>query len=260
MPAGCSTGRWSTEEHNKFIEALQKFGKNWKKIQEHVGTRTTTQARSHAQKYFYKVDRSKDYVSKDHSLQELHKDLSAGISSSRVIIPNPLRIPEFVSEVSALESPKSEEVPQPNRRKRKAALKQYKPGRTHIAIMPAGAGFMQSRKREKPELEEAALQKRAEFAERTENVERAARVAVQRIERSANMSGSEEELLNKGPPEWDMKFDNFEDEPAKPLDLTERKKSEAFPIAATSEEAGKKHVLLDLSCDAILNPNNKTEI
>eukprot|EP00829_Urostomides_striatus_P008425 TRINITY_DN1926_c0_g1_i2.p3 TRINITY_DN1926_c0_g1~~TRINITY_DN1926_c0_g1_i2.p3 ORF type:complete len:113 (+),score=52.67 TRINITY_DN1926_c0_g1_i2:64-402(+) len=39
-------GRWSKEEHELFLEALQLFGKDWKKVQQHVGTRTTTQALS----------------------------------------------------------------------------------------------------------------------------------------------------------------------------------------------------------------------
>lgn len=38
------------------MEALKLYGKNWKKVQEYVGTRTTTQARSHAQKYFAKLE------------------------------------------------------------------------------------------------------------------------------------------------------------------------------------------------------------
>jgi len=49
-------GRWTKEEHKKFVEALSKFGKNWKKVEEYVGTRSGTQVRSHAQKYFLKVD------------------------------------------------------------------------------------------------------------------------------------------------------------------------------------------------------------
>ncbi len=52
-----NTGRWTDEEHSKFIEALQLYGKEWKKVQEHVGTRTSTQARSHAQKYFFKMEK-----------------------------------------------------------------------------------------------------------------------------------------------------------------------------------------------------------
>uniref|UniRef100_A0A7S3JMI8 Uncharacterized protein n=1 Tax=Euplotes harpa TaxID=151035 RepID=A0A7S3JMI8_9SPIT len=45
-----NTGRWSTEEHTKFLEAIQIYGRDWKKVQDYVGTRTSTQARSHAQK------------------------------------------------------------------------------------------------------------------------------------------------------------------------------------------------------------------
>ena len=48
-------GRWSNEEHTKFIEAIVKYGKNWKSVQKYVGTRTTAQARSHAQKFLMKI-------------------------------------------------------------------------------------------------------------------------------------------------------------------------------------------------------------
>ena len=50
-------GRWTDEEHSKFLQAIQLFGKDWKKVQQYVGTRTSTQARSHAQKYFFKFER-----------------------------------------------------------------------------------------------------------------------------------------------------------------------------------------------------------
>jgi SHAQKYF class myb-like DNA-binding protein len=54
-----NTGRWTHEEHKRFIEALLKFGNEWKNVQKHVGTRSSTQARSHAQKFFVKIGKTK---------------------------------------------------------------------------------------------------------------------------------------------------------------------------------------------------------
>jgi SHAQKYF class myb-like DNA-binding protein len=51
-------GRWTKIEQKLFLEALQKYGKNWEKVHQHVGTRTTTQVRSHAQKYFQKTGKT----------------------------------------------------------------------------------------------------------------------------------------------------------------------------------------------------------
>lgn len=45
-------GRWSRQEHSLFIEGLVKCGNNWKKVQKNIGSRSSTQARSHAQKFF----------------------------------------------------------------------------------------------------------------------------------------------------------------------------------------------------------------
>ncbi|XP_031495071.1 flocculation protein FLO11-like [Nymphaea colorata] len=49
--------RWTEDEHKKFLEALKLYGRAWRKIEEHIGTKTAVQIRSHAQKFFTKVVR-----------------------------------------------------------------------------------------------------------------------------------------------------------------------------------------------------------
>jgi SHAQKYF class myb-like DNA-binding protein len=73
-------GRWTCYEHYKFLEALKKFGKEWQKVQQHVNTRTSTQARSHAQKFFVKLDKKAltlEEFLKDLDLKEVEKTLLA---------------------------------------------------------------------------------------------------------------------------------------------------------------------------------------
>ena len=53
-----NTGRWEYDEHKKFIDAIIKYGNDWKLVQKHISTRSSAQARSHAQKFFMKIKRS----------------------------------------------------------------------------------------------------------------------------------------------------------------------------------------------------------
>ena len=57
-------GTWTQHETDAFRRGLQLHGKNWKKIQPMIQTRTLTQIRSHAQKYFAKLGR--DQRKQDH--------------------------------------------------------------------------------------------------------------------------------------------------------------------------------------------------
>ena len=43
-------GRWTREEHRRFVEGCGLYGKDWRKISRHVGTRSNIQCRTHAQK------------------------------------------------------------------------------------------------------------------------------------------------------------------------------------------------------------------
>jgi len=89
-----NTGRWSAEEHKRFLAGLDQFGTgNWKKITDMVGTRSCTQIRTHAQKYFialqkpqndsenggYARKKSKMLVGADHHLNSNIKTGSSAI-------------------------------------------------------------------------------------------------------------------------------------------------------------------------------------
>lgn len=50
-------GRWTDAEHNRFIEALRRFGKDWYRVEEFIGTRSSAQIRSHAQKFCTKLEK-----------------------------------------------------------------------------------------------------------------------------------------------------------------------------------------------------------
>merc|ERR1740139_981904 len=64
-----NNGRWSADEHKRFLAGLDRFGTgNWKKITEMVGTRSCTQIRTHAQKYFIALQKP------DHGLSSSNRN------------------------------------------------------------------------------------------------------------------------------------------------------------------------------------------
>jgi SHAQKYF class myb-like DNA-binding protein len=50
--------KWTKEEHKRFMEAIEKFGRNWKKVEEYVSSKSRKQIRSHAQKHFDKMKKT----------------------------------------------------------------------------------------------------------------------------------------------------------------------------------------------------------
>jgi len=50
-----NSGRWKSHEHEKFLEAVIIYGNDWKLVQKCIRSRSSTQARSHAQKFLLKL-------------------------------------------------------------------------------------------------------------------------------------------------------------------------------------------------------------
>ena len=79
-----TSGRWNFDEHKKFIEAIIKYGNDWKEVQKYIGTRSSSQARSHAQKFFIKLkqDQAKSKLSNmidysNSSIRNFHEALQS---------------------------------------------------------------------------------------------------------------------------------------------------------------------------------------
>ena len=78
-------GRWDSNEHMRFLEAINIFGNQWKEVQKFIGTRSSKQVRSHAQKFFMKL--------------KTFKDLSLGIDFTLNSIKNFSNIIDIIKEV-----------------------------------------------------------------------------------------------------------------------------------------------------------------
>jgi SHAQKYF class myb-like DNA-binding protein len=87
-------GRWQQDEHQRFIEAILKYGNEWKLVQKHVGTRSSTQARSHAQKFFVKIKKS--------NLFDFNVDFSKNSIKSLHSLATNLTADEYINAIKAL--------------------------------------------------------------------------------------------------------------------------------------------------------------
>ena len=85
-----TSGRWSSGEHQAFLEGLNIHGREWKKVAQGIPTRTSAQIRSHAQKYFAKLARDEEqkanlWLNADHNLDpSLCRGSAYGMLSARI--------------------------------------------------------------------------------------------------------------------------------------------------------------------------------
>lgn len=80
------TGRWTDAEHEKFLEALLIYGKDWDQIEAHIQTRDAAHARSHAQKFFMKLVK---YLQGNEEIEEIsNAEVYLEILKKKVEKPN----------------------------------------------------------------------------------------------------------------------------------------------------------------------------
>lgn len=74
---------WTQDEHQRFLEAIEKFGKkDVKAIAQYVGTRNATQVRTHAQKFYAKLDRDRTGINPENKKKKKRTSKEGEESSS----------------------------------------------------------------------------------------------------------------------------------------------------------------------------------
>ena len=61
-------GRWTQKEHALFVKGLELYNKQWKLIAELVKTRSVVQVRTHAQKYFIRLQKHNKNIDANYSM------------------------------------------------------------------------------------------------------------------------------------------------------------------------------------------------
>ena len=78
-------GRWTYEEHIRFLKGCLLYGNNWKKVENYVKSRTSSQIRSHAQKFLIKLNKKLSSNQKESSvLATSIKKLSTYVRSASI--------------------------------------------------------------------------------------------------------------------------------------------------------------------------------
>jgi len=126
-------GRWTADEHRLFLEGLDRYGKDFKKIGKLVNTRTVVQIRSHAQKHFDKEARD-----------ELGEG-NAAAKRRRASATKPCKSSMLLQAAAALESGYKDDWTESEQRRFLQGLQQYGEDYEKIARLVATRNLVQVR-------------------------------------------------------------------------------------------------------------------
>lgn len=90
-----TSGRWTQQEHEAFLKGLATYGREWKRVAQHISTRTSAQVRSHAQKYLRKQEML--MMTQNQQLQHSGGDMDALMNYSHLFDDDNLSNPSHVS-------------------------------------------------------------------------------------------------------------------------------------------------------------------
>jgi len=107
---------WTPEEHARFLEALEKFGpKEVRAISQYVGSRTTTQVRTHAQKFYLKLQKEEKLAAERAARaaqgQDVDAEGAARGAKRRRSRSSRMQMPEDLSSIPRRDSSRPKPVP-----------------------------------------------------------------------------------------------------------------------------------------------------
>lgn len=98
-------GRWTLDEHEKFLNGLTLYGKDWRAISKLIATRSITQVRTHAQKYFARLEKlSHGDTSLRRSINDFNIASVEGLLTNSIIQPtfNPTTRSDSIDDFAQL--------------------------------------------------------------------------------------------------------------------------------------------------------------
>ena len=97
-------GRWSSDEHIKFIKSFVYFGKKYKLIQKYISSRNCHQIRSHAQKFVLRIKslKNNDFDFSDDNINSLSDIIDKIVAKNKTNINNKEYIINTLIDISEI--------------------------------------------------------------------------------------------------------------------------------------------------------------